>query len=54
LSPPLGSNFIPLAEDRFMSGELMENSVRSILEHTAEDGKKYQTKNNDRRRNQNG
>ena len=28
----------------FESGELQENSVSSILEHTAEDGKKYQTK----------
>jgi len=28
----------------FESGELEENSVSSILEHTAEDGKKYQTK----------
>ena len=28
----------------FESGELEENSVCSILEHTAEDGKKYQTK----------
>lgn len=27
----------------FISGELMENSVRSILEHTASDGKNYQT-----------
>jgi hypothetical protein len=27
----------------FDSGELEENSVSSILEHTAEDGKKYQT-----------
>jgi len=28
----------------FESGELQENSVSSILEHTADDGKKYQTK----------
>lgn len=28
----------------FLSGELVENSVSSILEHTAEDGKSYQTK----------
>jgi hypothetical protein len=28
----------------FFSGELVENSVSSILEHTAEDGKSYQTK----------
>jgi len=28
----------------FQSGELEENSVSSILEHTAEDGKNYQTK----------
>lgn len=28
----------------FESGELVENSVSSILEHTAEDGKKYKTK----------
>ncbi len=28
----------------FESGELHENSVSSILEHTAEDGKKYSTK----------
>jgi len=28
----------------FESGELEEDSVSSILEHTAEDGKKYQTK----------
>lgn len=28
----------------FDSGELQENSVSSILEHTANDGKKYQTK----------
>ena len=28
----------------FESGELQENSVSSILEHTAEDGKKYDTK----------
>ena len=28
----------------FESGELQENSVSSILEHTAEDGKKYSTK----------
>ncbi|MNQ85366.1 hypothetical protein D3C85_1005270 [compost metagenome] len=28
----------------FLSGELIENSVSSILEHTAEDGKSYQTK----------
>lgn len=28
----------------FESGELEENSVSSILEHTAQDGKKYQTK----------
>lgn len=28
----------------FESGELMENSVHSILEYTARDGKKYQTK----------
>jgi hypothetical protein len=28
----------------FSSGELIENSVSSILEHTAEDGKSYQTK----------
>ena len=28
----------------FVSGELNENSVSSILEHTAEDGKKYSTK----------
>jgi len=28
----------------FESGELQENSVSSILEHTAEDNKKYQTK----------
>ena len=28
----------------FESGELDENSVSSILEHTAEDAKKYQTK----------
>lgn len=28
----------------FASGELQENSVRSILEHTADDGKKYSTK----------
>jgi hypothetical protein len=27
----------------FESGELLENSVSSILEHTAEDGKKYNT-----------
>ena len=31
----------------------MENSVSSILEHTAKDGNKYQIKNNDRKRNQN-
>jgi len=28
----------------FDSGELQENSVSSILEHTADDGKKYSTK----------
>ncbi len=28
----------------FVSGELIENSVSSILEHTAKDGKKYKTK----------
>ena len=28
----------------FASGELIESSVSSILEHTAEDGKSYQTK----------
>lgn len=28
----------------FESGELDENSVSSILEHTAEDGKKYPTR----------
>jgi hypothetical protein len=28
----------------FESGELLENSVHSILEYTASDGKKYQTK----------
>lgn len=28
----------------FTSGELAENSVCSILEHTAQDGKKYKTK----------
>jgi hypothetical protein len=28
----------------FETKELIENSVSSILEHTAEDGKKYQTK----------
>jgi len=28
----------------FESGELEESSVSSILEHTATDGKKYQTK----------
>ncbi len=28
----------------FESGELLENSVHSILEYTANDGKKYQTK----------
>ena len=28
----------------FTSGELIESSVSSILEHTAEDGKNYQTK----------
>ena len=28
----------------FESGELQENSVSSILEHTADDGKKYSTK----------
>src|SRR3990172_8506062 len=28
----------------FESGELEENSVSSILEHTASDGKKYKTK----------
>jgi len=28
----------------FLSGELVENSVSSILEHTAEEGKSYQTK----------
>ena len=28
----------------FESGELQENSVHSILEYTASDGKKYQTK----------
>ena len=28
----------------FESGELQENSVSSILEHTANDGKTYQTK----------
>jgi len=28
----------------FESGELQENSVSSILEHTAEDGKNYKTK----------
>jgi hypothetical protein len=27
----------------FESGELVENSVSSILEHTADDGKKYKT-----------
>jgi len=29
----------------FESNELIENSVSSILEHTAKDGKKYHTKN---------
>ena len=28
----------------FLSGELLENSVSSILEHTAADGKNYLTK----------
>ena len=28
----------------FESGELQEDSVSSILEHTADDGKKYRTK----------
>jgi hypothetical protein len=28
----------------FESGELQENSVSSILEHTADDGKTYNTK----------
>ncbi|MBS0289809.1 MAG: virulence RhuM family protein [Proteobacteria bacterium] len=28
----------------FNSNELQEDSVRSILEHTADDGKKYKTK----------
>lgn len=31
-------------KDIFESGELEENSVSSILKHTAEDGKKYNTK----------